>query len=264
MAELAGVLGRGEGFAWHGLDQVVAALAGEVPAFAALSGAFPGADYRQAGLPVPRESARFSGRTAIHADRTVHEPRPPADPDAPLAYSMEGTRRRPPAALVPAYWSAGWNSVQALNKLQEEVAGPLRGGDAGVRLIEPAAPDAPAPSRTGVEVPTAAADATDAGDGRLTVVALHHVFGGEELSARAPAVAARAPAPYLALHPDDARRLAGAEIADGDELTLELADGTLRLPVRLQGDLPPGVAGLPVGLAGIGYHRLPAPGRIEP
>jgi NADH-quinone oxidoreductase subunit G len=44
----------------------------------------------------------------------------------------------PPAALVPRYWAPGWNSVQALNKFQSEVAGPLVGGDPGVRLIEPA------------------------------------------------------------------------------------------------------------------------------
>ena len=52
---------------------------------------------------------------------------------------MEGYQGQPPAPLIPRFWAPGWNSVQALNKFQEEVGGPLRGGDPGRRLIEPAA-----------------------------------------------------------------------------------------------------------------------------
>ena len=52
-------------------------------------------------------------------------PEPPHDPDAPLSFSMEGFHGPPPAALIPRYWAPGWNSVQALNKFQEEVGGPL-------------------------------------------------------------------------------------------------------------------------------------------
>ena len=36
----------------------------------------------------------------------------------------------------PLFWAPGWNSIQAVNKFQEEIAGPLRGGDPGVRLLE--------------------------------------------------------------------------------------------------------------------------------
>ena len=28
-------------------------------------------------------------------------------------------------------WAPGWNSVQAITKFQEEIGGPLRGGDPG-------------------------------------------------------------------------------------------------------------------------------------
>jgi NADH-quinone oxidoreductase subunit G len=45
--------------------------------------------------------------------------------------------RQPPPALIPRYWSPGWNSVQAINKFQIEGGGPLHGGDPGRRLIEP-------------------------------------------------------------------------------------------------------------------------------
>ena len=39
--------------------------------------------------------------------------------------------------------------MQALNKFQEEIAGPLRGGDPGVRLIEPPVADADDAGATG-------------------------------------------------------------------------------------------------------------------
>src|SRR5258707_4879130 len=71
----------------------------------------------------------------------ISEPKPPDDPDSPLSFSMEGTSDTPPAALIPFFWSPGWNSIQATNTYQKEIGGPLRGGDAGVRMFEPAAPN---------------------------------------------------------------------------------------------------------------------------
>lgn len=89
------------------------------------------------GMKIPRQSHRYSGRTAILADIDVHEVAPPEDPDSVLAYSMEGLDGPPPAGLITRYRAPGWNSVQALNKFQQEIGGPLRGGDPGVRLISP-------------------------------------------------------------------------------------------------------------------------------
>ena len=51
---------------------------------------------------------------------------------------MEGTSQQPPAALQPFFWTPGWNSIQSVNKFQTEIGAALEGGDAGVRLIEPA------------------------------------------------------------------------------------------------------------------------------
>ena len=73
----------------------------------------------------------------MHADTDVNEPMTPRDPDSPLGFSMEGYQGEPPSSLLTHYWAPGWNSVQAVNKFQEEVGGPLRGGDPGRRLIEP-------------------------------------------------------------------------------------------------------------------------------
>jgi NADH-quinone oxidoreductase subunit G len=114
------------------------------------------------------------------ANISVHEPKPPQDPDTPLSFSMEGYEGRPPASLISRYWSPGWNSVQALNKFQREIGGPLEGGDPGKRLIEPkqdAKPayftNIPSPSKLKPE------DAS---------VPRYSIFGSEELSSYSRAV----------------------------------------------------------------------------
>ena len=70
------------------------------------------------------------------ANKTVHEPKPPDDPDSALAFSMEGFAGDPPPVLVTRFWAPRWNSVQSVNKFQKEVGGPLRGSEPGVRLFD--------------------------------------------------------------------------------------------------------------------------------
>ena len=92
-------------------------------------------------------------------------------------------------------------------------------------------------------------------DGEWLVVPLQDVFGSEELSAHAPGIAALASKPLLALGLDDAAALG---LAAGDEVCLHLQGFEQRLALRLQPELPRGVAGL-CGIAGI---ALPANGRL--
>ncbi len=134
-------LGRPEAERWGNLDQIGADMAQALPVFQGVVEIAPPAEFRIAGQKIPRQPARWSGRTANTANISVHEPKPPDDPDSPLAYSMEGMEvnppRQPPAALLPRIWAPGWNSVQALTRLKDEINGPLRGGPTGKRLIEP-------------------------------------------------------------------------------------------------------------------------------
>jgi NADH-quinone oxidoreductase subunit G len=236
---------------WQQLDDIVSALVEALPVFDPILQAAPTADFRQAGSKIPRQSHRYSGRTAMLAAIDVNEPKPPEDNDSPLAFSMEGYDGRPPSELISRFWAAGWNSVQALNKFQSEIGGPLRGGDPGRRLIEPALN---AEAVYFKEIPS-----SKPADGEWTLVAVHHVFGSEELSAAAPAVAARFPKPYLALNAQDAAEL---EIKAGEQVEIGWDSGTHRLPVRLMPSLPRRVAGIPVGLPGWSALRLPAVGRI--
>ena len=123
---------------WHDLDDVLAAMSAALPELAAVRDAAPSAAFRIAGAKIPRSPHRESGRTSVLVNIDVSEPKPPDDPDSPLSFSMEGTPDQPPAALIPFFWSPGWNSIQAINTYQKEIGGPLRGGDAGVRIFEPA------------------------------------------------------------------------------------------------------------------------------
>src|SRR5215510_1753917 len=245
--------GREQAATWRNLDDITASIARELPVFEPILKIAPPASFRVAGERIPRQPHRYSGRTAILADVTVHEPKPPDDPDSPLAFSMEGYDGQPPSPLITRFWSPGWNSVQALNKFQSEVGGPLRGGDPGQRLIEP------------TQVAKAAYfDETPATfrprDDEWLVTPLYHIFGSEELSALSPGVAERAPQPYLALNPDDAGAL---RVSEGEEVELVLDGAVYRLPVRIHPSLPRDVAGLPGGLRELPWAALPGWGRIS-
>ena len=187
------------------------------------------------------------------ANVNVHEPKPPEDPDSPLSYSMEGFEGEPPAPLITRYWSPGWNSVQALNKFQQEVGGPLRGGDPGKRLLEP--------SRTG-KAPyfREMSESFKPRNGEWLIVPLYHLFGSEELSVLSPGIAGRAPKSYLAMNPEDAARM---HAKNGDTVELSLAAFKSQFQVKVSLELPAGMAGLPAGLAGPSGYVCPTFSAVE-
>lgn len=225
------------------LDAHIRDIEGDCPTLAGIADAAPGADFRLAGMRMPRAPHRYSGRTAMYANESVHERPPVPDPDSALAYSMEGYQGVRPAALTGFAWAPRWNSnQQAIAKFQDEVAGHLAGGDPGVRLLEAGPGDGYA------EPPEPAARP------RWLAVPRHHIFGGEPLSAAAPAIAERAPAPYVALHPDDAAELG---LAEGDTWTFTLGGTERSLPVALDPSLLRGRVGVPVGLGGQAGVELP-------
>jgi NADH-quinone oxidoreductase subunit G len=253
LRDVMAAAGRKESTAWQHIDDVTAAMAAAIPALAQVQQAAPGAAFRIAGEKVPREPARYSGRTAVLANISVHEPKPPDDPNTPFSFSMEGTLDQPPAALIPFFWSPGWNSIQATNFYQTEIAGPLRGGAPGVRLIDPA----PQPHGTYfAQVPTPFVPSS----GEWLVVPLHHVFGSEELSLSAAGIAELAPKPYVAINSEDAR---GLRVEAGEQVTVTLDGTAYSLPAKIKPELPPGIAGLPVGLPGLAGISLPSRSVLE-
>ena len=236
---------RNEEISWTQLDEVTAHCAAAIPALAQIVNAAPAATFRVGGLKIAREPHRYSGRTAMRANLSVHEPRTPQDSDTALAFSMEGHNGiqagERPGSMIPFVWAPGWNSPQAWNKFQEEVGGHLRAGDPGVRLFEPAA-DAkadyygPAPA------------AAVARDGEYRVLPLQHIFGSEELSARAAPVQARIPAAYAMISSATALRL---NVAPGQSIAFSIGAEKFSLPAHISAAFPDAAIGLPEGLAGV-------------
>jgi NADH-quinone oxidoreductase subunit G len=228
---------------WESLDDALAEIAAALPALEGVQRAAPPASFRMAGQKVPREPHRYSGRTAMLAQISVHEPKPPEDPDSPLAFSMEGNPDQPPSALNPFFWSPAWNSIQAVNKFQSEIGGELRGGDPGVRLIEPA----PGAASYFGEMPPS----FQAREDEWLLVPIPHIFGSEELSRWAPGVAQLSPSPYVALNRDGVSAL-GAEVECLGH----------RVPVKVAPELPNGIAGVPAGVAPFIGFDFPLRARI--
>ena len=250
MCELTG---QSEAKKWVRRDDITAALSTAYPVLDGAKDAAPSQDFRIYGKKIPRQPHRYSGRTALLAGISVHEPKPPEDDESPLSFSMEGYEGMPPSALVPRFWAPGWNSVQAVNKFQQEVGGPLRGGDPGRRLIEP---PKGAPIKYFVDVP----GPFSRREGEWLIIPLYHIFGSEELSSRAPAIAERAPDPYVALNDDDAAEL-GVNVGELIELSL---NGVIhQLPARIMSSLPGGLAGISAGVSGLPCGALPAWGRLS-
>ncbi len=243
MGREAGIPIPGE---WNGIDDVIAAISAGVPSLAGIREAAPPADFREAGMKVPRQPYGYSGRTAMHADRMIVEPPPPPDPDSPLNFSMEGWPNQPPPSLVPRFWAPGWNSIQSVNKFQQEIGGPLRGGHPGMRLIEPG---------TGVfdyfrDLP----EPFTRKKRELFLLPRYHVFGSEELSSMSPRIAELVPDSAMELSPEDAGMLG---IAEGNQI--ETAWRAYR--ARLNPEVPSGTALVSVlkGEAG----GLPCPAAIK-
>lgn len=225
---------------WTQLDEVTTACAASNSLLARIGEAAPKASFRIKGLKLAREPHRYSGRTAMRANISVHEPRQPQDQDSAFAFSMEGYSGSVEARQqIPFAWAPGWNSPQAWNKFQDEVGGHLRAGDPGVRLL----------TVQGVALPWFNVPAAfNPAPGTLEVVALHHLFGSEETSAKAAPLQERMPAPYALLAKAEADRLG---VNDGALLSLSVAGQTLRLPLQVTEELAIGVIGLPLGLPGI-------------
>ena len=219
------------------LDEVIARLTAAFPGLAGIQEAAPGAGFRVGTQKIPREPHRYSGRTAMLAHINVSEPKPPEDPDSPLSFTMEGYVGVPPAPFTPFFWSPGWNSVQSVNRYQQEVGGMLRGGNPGKRLIET---DGQHSMAYFTDIPGAFSPA----DGQLSIWPAYHIFGSDELSAYSEPIQERIPAAYIALSRADAARL---QVQHGMRVQVQGTQQSITLPVQVRDDVPEGMALIPAG-----------------
>tara|TARA_B110000037_G_scaffold23629_1_gene27022 strand:+ start:55 stop:2502 length:2448 start_codon:yes stop_codon:yes gene_type:complete len=176
-------------------------LAAEHPSFAGVVTCAPDEQFRIEGSRVARMTHRASGRTAIMANVSVHEPQQPLDTESPLAFTMEGNQTRAPASLRPYTWSPGWNSNQSIHKFQDEVGGPDKSGTTGIRLLKGSA------ELTGFELSEEA---------YANLIGQVHIFGSDELSNEAAELSTLIPQPYARMSSATA---ASIDVSHNDGLT---------------------------------------------
>ncbi len=238
---------------WTQLDDVINALIATHPKLAGIKGAAPEADYRITGLKIARQPRRYSGRTAMRAPISVHEPMQPKDLDTGLTFSMEGyTGKQTPSSMVPFAHAAGWNSPQAWNKYQDKVGGHLKNGDPGVRLFDMLER---LPTRQYVAPEALSATTTDMQQGQAKLVPIYNIYASSMMASRSPIVAEQLPVAAWRIGMDDAKDW---NIAAGDYLAIEIDKQQVTLPVQIVGYLAEGCIGYPVGQVSIIHPSMPA------
>ncbi|MEL0618800.1 NADH-quinone oxidoreductase subunit NuoG [Psychrobacter proteolyticus] len=238
---------------WTQLDDVINALIATHPKLAGIKGAAPDADYRITGLKIARQPRRYSGRTAMRAPISVHEPMQPKDLDTGLTFSMEGySGKETPSSMIPFANAAGWNSPQAWNKYQDKVGGHLKNGDPGVRLFDQLERLA---TRQYVAPEAMSSNTTDLQHGQAKLVPIHNIYASSMMASRSPIVAEQLPVATWRISIDDANNW---NIAAGDYLAIEIDKQQITLPVQLVGYLAEGCIGYPVGQVSIIHPSMPA------
>ena len=238
---------------WTQLDDVINALIVTHPKLAGIKNAAPDADYRMTGLKIARQPRRYSGRTAMRAPISVHEPMQPKDLDTGLTFSMEGySGKETPSSMIPFANAAGWNSPQAWNKYQDKVGGSLKNGDPGVRLFDQLERLA---TRQYVAPEVTSVTTTDMQQGQAKLVPIYNLYASSMMASRSPVVAEQLPLATWRVGIDDAKDWG---LAAGDYLAIEIDKQQITLPVELVGYLAEGCIGYPVGQVDIIHPSMPA------
>ena len=235
--QLAGAVGHKKLSALEHLDQVITACAQSNKDLKGLIDVAPLNSFRNLGSKIPRQTHRFSGRTAMNSGVSVHEPQQPKDHESPLSFSMEGLNRDQPSSLTPFVWSPGWNSNQSLQKFQSEVDGPLKGGSSGVRLIKSSQSGAVVSSEVGEVILK---------QHQWHLVPMHQIHGSDELSGRTDEMAELAGHGFIAIGEKVAEKLS---VSPGDGLLVRQGDLECALEVRILSRVAKNCIGFSVGYA---------------
>ena len=245
---------NGENERLPGYDDIVNSMALKNPAFGLIRDKLPSAAFRFYNEKIPRQTPRFSGRTAMDAYKSVSEPKPPEDNYSPLAFTMEAYKGLPPSDLVPFYWSPGWNSIQSMNKYMEEPNGHLKnGGDPGVLMLKNE-------SSVSDDYFSKTGNKTIPAEDEVMIIPVWQIFGSEELSSLGKAISERSGSPYVIINEEDIKKLG----ISGDESCRIIVKNTIIIvKVIVNSFIPEGVAGLSYYLPGVPYLALPLPGKLK-
>lgn len=197
------------------------------------------ASFKVDGKPIARQTSEYSGRTAKDTHISMHEPKPKADKDSPLVYSMEGATRKIPLPLISSPWRSRWNSIQAsfrltlnTNMLQKDAWGGVRifannniDKNNQPTFIEKTTPRDPMPKE------------------EVYIVPRHHIFGSSE-RAHFSSLATSAPRAEVELSESEAMKHG---FGAGATIVINSRYGQFSLLAKTNKDLPPGILVLPFG-----------------
>jgi NADH-quinone oxidoreductase subunit G len=225
------------------VDALVNRCAVEAKGFDKLGNLLPDPEEFIAGMKVPRQSHRYSGRTAMKANLNVHEPKQAVDSESVMSFSMEGIPSQKDASILASSWSPQWNSNQSISKFQEEVNGELKQGHTGSLLIvrSDTAGDYFSPP------PPAALLSTNG----LHLALAYQIFGSDELSAQSATVQERMTDAYVSIAPADAE-VRG--IKQGD--MVQLGDSSGKAAACIRSRIKPGTIAVYCGDNQIDSHML--------
>ncbi|HEX5024995.1 MAG TPA: NADH-quinone oxidoreductase subunit NuoG [Agriterribacter sp.] len=221
-------------------DELLVSLETTLPQFKNIAHAMPPHSFRINGQLIPREPHRYSGRTAMQADVAVSEPKPLQDEDSSLSYTMEGYSGMPPSSMIPYFWSPGWNSVQSVNKYQQEPGGELLGKEPGVCLFNDKKDEI---QHWFKDYPEAFVPVSD----KYLLLPQYHLFGSAEQSIYTKELEEFVPEPYIILSKKDADYLG---VANGTPITIEKRDLKYTLPLKIKEELNNGIVLVPAGYQG--------------
>ena len=217
-------------------DDVVSLLASSDEKWSEIDKVAPGQAFRDRGQKIPRQTHRYSGRTAMNASVSVHEPPQPKDNETALAYSMEGLNRDQPSTLSPFVWSPGWNSNHSVQKFQSKVDGPHKNPTPDVMLISS--------DREGFSTAVKSHKSNGAKKDKWTLIPIACIHGSEELSSHTKEISELAGNAFVALTEAGANAL---NVSDGDGLLVIDDIDERSLEVRIVDRMADGCVGFSVG-----------------
>ncbi|MBK4764899.1 MAG: NADH-quinone oxidoreductase subunit NuoG [Pantoea sp. Brub] len=225
---------------WKSLDNVIDDLIVNFPNLKEIKSASPNANFRIHGQKISRLPCRASGRTAILANKNIHEPRQPQDVDTMFTFSMEGNNQpQSHNSQIPFAWYPGWNSVQSWNKFQNEIGGELIHGDPGVKIFTTTKTLLPWFNN----IPNAFIPSNF-----WRIVPLYKLFDSEEMFQRDPIFQQIALDPILLLNKEDAYKL---KFSNNIIVQFTCLGQIFKFPIKTSSKLQSGQIGLPIGMPGV-------------
>ena len=199
-----------------------------LPKLTGVSAVLPELAEMPEGMKIPRQSHRYSGRTAMRANENVHEGKQPQDYDSVMAFTMEGMNSQKNASMMSNSWAPQWNSNQSITKFQDEVAGELRQAAHDALLFrrngEVGKYQQPAPKSVAVS-------------GAYSVIPAYQLYGSDELSAKSAVISERLTGSYAAVSPADAKQLG---LTQGGMVEMQAENGNAIYSVCVRSKVKPG------------------------